>query len=183
MNVLKKLAMATATMAVFSSGAVLANGIEVTAGYDGSAYDTSYFTLANTSAWNFSNIVFTSVGDGGQASWSWGDVGAGSSATNYFYGVNGFQYDYDDTYRGNNQTYTLTGTLNGHSVTATFSPASNASGGFVGFLGNDINGYESDANVSATVASIQAVPEPETYAMMLAGLGLVGALARRRKSA
>ncbi len=29
---------------------------------------------------------------------------------------------------------------------------------------------------------VSAVPEPETYAMLLAGLGLVGAIARRRKS-
>ncbi|MFA9217980.1 MAG: PEP-CTERM sorting domain-containing protein [Sphingomonadaceae bacterium] len=33
-------------------------------------------------------------------------------------------------------------------------------------------------NVSVTVS---AVPEPETYAMLLAGIGLMGAVARRRK--
>lgn len=32
-------------------------------------------------------------------------------------------------------------------------------------------------------ASVTAVPEPETYAMLLAGLGLMGAVARRRKQA
>lgn len=31
--------------------------------------------------------------------------------------------------------------------------------------------------------SVAAVPEPETYAMLMAGLGVVGLLARRRKSA
>lgn len=30
--------------------------------------------------------------------------------------------------------------------------------------------------------TVAAVPEPETYAMMLAGLGLVGVIARRRKT-
>ncbi|MDN5937010.1 MAG: PEP-CTERM sorting domain-containing protein, partial [Nitrosospira sp.] len=31
------------------------------------------------------------------------------------------------------------------------------------------------------LASVSVVPEPETYAMLLAGLGLMGAMARRRK--
>ena len=34
----------------------------------------------------------------------------------------------------------------------------------------------------AGVATVQAVPEPETYAMLLAGLGLTGFVARRRKA-
>lgn len=47
------------------------------------------------------------------------------------------------------------------------------------FLGQNNPSYNSLSNVSLTAA----VPEPETYAMLLAGLGIMGLLARRRKSA
>jgi hypothetical protein len=39
------------------------------------------------------------------------------------------------------------------------------------------------ATLKSYTYDVAAVPEPETYAMLLAGLGLVGAIARRRKSA
>ncbi len=37
-------------------------------------------------------------------------------------------------------------------------------------------------NTGSVMATVTAVPEPETYAMMVAGLGLMGAVARRRKA-
>ena len=37
-------------------------------------------------------------------------------------------------------------------------------------------------NSGSILATVTAVPEPETYAMLLAGLGLMGAIARRRKA-
>ena len=48
------------------------------------------------------------------------------------------------------------------------------------FVFND-NG-SADGDYDDMVVSVTAVPEPETYAMMLAGLGLMGAVARRRKA-
>jgi len=40
-----------------------------------------------------------------------------------------------------------------------------------------------DESWKITGATVSAVPEPETYAMLLAGLGVMGAIARRRKQA
>lgn len=47
----------------------------------------------------------------------------------------------------------------------------------VGFGSNGNYGFDS----TRLTASIAAVPEPETYAMLLAGLGLMGGIARRRQ--
>ena len=43
------------------------------------------------------------------------------------------------------------------------------------------DGYSNSYGGSLDNISVTAVPEPETYAMMLAGLGLMGTIARRRK--
>ena len=52
-----------------------------------------------------------------------------------------------------------------------YSVSAAAMGAFAGFY-----------NLTSTVVPISPVPEPVTYAMMLAGLGAVGFLARRRKN-
>lgn len=44
-----------------------------------------------------------------------------------------------------------------------------------------IPGGSGTVTVSALNAVVTAVPEPESYAMLLAGLGLIGVVARRRK--
>ena len=46
----------------------------------------------------------------------------------------------------------------------------------------DIGDYLGTSELRIDNVSVSAVPEPETYAMLLAGLGLVGAFTRRRKA-
>lgn len=86
---------------------------------------------------------------------------------------------------------TVTATDAGGSVSQTIRPAGIASGSFLGFVSDG-------PLLGLTVSAVQpgtgflwpsvdnlvlasAVPEPEAYAMMLAGLGLVGWMARRRR--
>ncbi len=98
-------------------------------------------------------------------------------------------------------TYTNTGTVSAGSLTANFAPAFSAANAFTGQVFHTQN-YQFIANGSNTVLTIAAaatgtsygpaiddvkvslisapVPEPETYALMLTGLGLVGFAARRR---
>ncbi len=63
--------------------------------------------------------------------------------------------------------------------------------GFSGLTGFDGNGVETGQALTAqagsytlsiTATPVAAIPEPETYALMLAGLAFVGAVARRRRA-
>jgi len=86
------------------------------------------------------------------------DFSFGSLSDNVLYGVAGGAVN-------NWQHYTALVTLSGP-TTLTFSAAQTSDS-----LGGSLD------NISVT-----AVPEPETYAMLLAGLGLMGTIARRRKN-
>ena len=72
--------------------------------------------------------------------------------------------------------------------TATFGAGeTTAVGSYIAQLGTYSFAGGSSARATLDTASfavaVSAVPEPETYAMLLAGLGLVGAVARRRRPA
>jgi hypothetical protein len=64
--------------------------------------------------------------------------------------------------------------LIGYSKTVTLASA--------GHIYASVNDTFHQNNTGAFSASVTAVPEPESYAMLLAGLGLMGAIARRRNN-
>lgn len=121
------------------------------------------------------------------------DTKVASSTFHDVYNLKGLgagTYDFSGTLSGSYVSFTSV-TLNGQAWAVTpagqFSFASieySGSGPFQlivdGTKLSSSKGFKSEYGGSILVS---AVPEPETYAMLLAGLGVMGAIARRRKQA
>lgn len=77
---------------------------------------------------------------------------------------------------------TLVGQIGGgnfFAIGTSYSGVASATGTLKLFYFDSNNGD----NTGSILATVTAVPEPESYALLLAGLGVVGTLARRRKAA
>ena len=166
----------------------------VSASYSTQSADNTELTISNTTTFAFTNVVLSGTGTSGTINGVTGSKNlvnvAGSSSTFYVFDTTSssgsasvFHSDFDDTFSGA-VTYTLSFNWNGSAVTATFSPDTNATGGFLGFLGNNAAGNESDPSISSTVVAnlSSSVPEPAAIQLMLLMLAGTGALCKFRRS-
>jgi hypothetical protein len=189
-NAMKRVGLATAVFLAVAGSQAKADLVigNVVATYNGNTIDNTIFQFNNTSGSALTGLTLSGLGISGTINGVTGstaipNIAAGGSFTFTFNGSGVFQSDFDDFHTGAVR-YTLSGTSNGQAATAVFSPSSNASGGFVGFLGNDANGNEQDGvflGIKVANITVAAVPEPSTISMaVIAGIsGLV--MYRRRK--
>jgi hypothetical protein len=140
------------------SGDLVTGLSNISVTYDGLAFsgNGSLFGSSRNSAntgWVSGGAVVSFSGTANNFLFSDADVPNSSSYSNYFYSI---PYPYPNPlYAG--QTVNEAANIKGYSV-------------------------ELVSSGSWSLTNVTAVPEPETYAMMLAGLGVMGAFARRRKA-
>lgn len=141
----------------------LNNGI---AAYEGSALQQSFSAAAGDKL-SFQWQLFSNEGQGGMADYAFIVIDgqkidlATATAANTASGVFGFAYE--------------SGVA---SYTHTFGQAGQHT---LAFGVADVNDYNVTTALAVSNVQVTAVPEPEQYALLLAGLGLVGAAARRRR--
>ncbi|ACB34591.1 conserved hypothetical protein [Leptothrix cholodnii SP-6] len=125
-----------------------------------SAAAASSFAATETITYTGSDTVLGLTGSLYNLSGGLGDVKLDGFSTGVFTDLSGYFYHFAIT--GSDNSYELTYDGTG---TSSFAWLTEPAGG--------------QLTVGPVVSS---VPEPETYAMLLAGMGVVGAMARRRKN-
>ncbi len=208
-----------AALGASSAGAHVAS---IDGAYDSLLGDSPDIVIHNTSAFAFTNVHlslhgYQGLNNGITQSIALADIAAGTDSPYIWNGTftpgNLFSFDYDDSYGGTASTIndpgcalgnyycarvgnfdvTFTAMWNGVSIFSQFSPAVNATGGFVGWEGLDPTGLSETAaydvhngTVGGTLAYIDVgrpggVPEPATWTMMIVGFGGLGAVLRRQR--
>lgn len=155
------------------------------------------FTIASIGASHAQNVdlsTFTVSGNGSTSS-SFASISGTSTLTGTVSGVTSFDWKFQagDYLPFNDFSYfitTATGTTTLSNVAAvgnygnsgwnTYTFASAYSGVLTFGVANVL---DNALNSTLSIQNVAAVPEPETYALMLAGFGVVGAMVRRRKQA
>jgi hypothetical protein len=99
----------------------------------------------------------------------------------------GFGLYNDPTATGTGGSLVASGVLNPSNTAAVFSQLNVGTGNYYFQLDGNATGslggvYLFSANASASPPAPPPIPEPETYALMIAGLSLLGFIARRRKT-
>lgn len=143
--------------------------------YQGTAYLNNYYSSSFTLS-PFTAVIFqgtattaattTAPYDGLHPEWAYGDVQINGSLS----------------YGNNNQSASASFSAYSDNTSGTFYAESGPLAlSFINPTGNAVNGSLYGAVQSYGYSYAAAVPEPETYAMLLAGLAVVGTLSRRRQ--
>jgi hypothetical protein len=187
----KAIALAAATLIGISahadsgSFACISNAASCTAAADNDiswAYDGSTFTITNggPSTWFIGQVYFdfasatpvSFAGGVGTAVHSGASPAALPGGAAYTIGAAGWASSW-----GANASPSLHGINGGESASWTFASTDYVAG--IHLQGVPLG----TATTGASLIAITAVPEPETYALMLAGLGAMAFMARRRRRA
>lgn len=162
---------ATQALNTLSGGGASFSDLTSTASFSAgvrSFSDTLSFTLdADVSSLSFTVSTIERLGNGN----NWGNVNFNSLS------ISGLSVTSNGT--GSGLTWTSTGPIAAGTYSLTFSGSGASPNGGNSWASSNSLRYD----LAYTAVAVSPVPEPETYALMLAGLGLVAWVSRRRKTA
>jgi hypothetical protein len=171
------IAAVTAQAETFNYSYTFSDGTQVTGSFDG----TSDGTLVTGLTKIFANINGTPFnGSGNLAGFNYDGTSSGGAVAAFDGRKNDFAF-IDSPVADWSKNYFVSGPLGGPPPVPDYEVYAGGLYTYDYEYGHMRTPYTfSDAQWSLT--SVSAVPEPETYAMLLAGLGLMGAVARRRRA-
>lgn len=137
---------------------------------------TSGYNTNGTMNWNAANTWVDQLNTGGHSDWR---LPTTSEFSHLFYneldGVTNTNI-YDTHNNTNFALFSNIATTGYWTATPTSDATTSSS-----FYFDRGYGFNHDKNIGHYAMAVASIPEPETYAMLLAGLGLMGAMIRRRK--